>query len=351
MVSVLNSRYFSRCVCHCGLNEHFSVDYWSWAYLHVLTYNPYIQQQALRAKVRHNVYLTTLWHSFSYSWPHKSRVTCQPWSLIVCFLCPILFPKGFVCVLLSFCVSCYALKNPQIGKAVEKCFLSSVCSALSGPSNPALTSYSQMKDLLIQTTPPSPREEICHSFCVMPFDLSFSERNHVLSAFYLVVVRVRPGPWISTLSSCLLFRNLEDNAFSHKLFPTNPAPPHPENSGPHRIQGMSECSYVSLLFLVPHPGNPLTFSAQKAPPKTEAPSLLKINCKEFRKRGYSMGVLIRRKQQAHPIHFRILNPWSFIFIPKAFFYGFISKASWIVHLSKSLFSFSLLLFPLDYLSE
>lgn len=97
-------------------------------------------------------------------------------------------------LLLSFCVSCYAPENLQIGKAVEKCFLCSVCSALSGPANPALSSYSQTKDLLIQTTPPSPRAEICHSFCVMPFDLSFSERNQVWSAFYLVVVRVRPGP-------------------------------------------------------------------------------------------------------------------------------------------------------------
>lgn len=64
MVSVLNSRYFSRCVCHCGLNEHFSVDYGGWAYLHALTYKPSTQEQALRAKVRHNVYLTTLWHFF-----------------------------------------------------------------------------------------------------------------------------------------------------------------------------------------------------------------------------------------------------------------------------------------------
>lgn len=132
MVSVLNSRYVSKCVCHCGLNEHFSVDSWGRAYLHVLTSNPYTQQQALRAKVRHNVYLTTLWHSFSSSWPPKSQVTCQPWSLIVCFVCPMLFPKGFVRVSLSSCVSRYALKTPQIGKAVEKCFLSSLCSALSG---------------------------------------------------------------------------------------------------------------------------------------------------------------------------------------------------------------------------
>lgn len=128
------------------------------------------------------------------------RVTCQPWTLIVCFLCPNLFPKGFVCLCCFPSVS-HAMhrKTSKLEKQWRNVFSAQyvlLCPVLLIQLYQVILRWRIYWYKLLHHPP---RAEICHSFWVMPFDLSFSERNQVLSAFYLVVVRVRPGPWISTL--------------------------------------------------------------------------------------------------------------------------------------------------------
>lgn len=143
-----------------------------------------------------------------------------------------------------------------------------------------------MKDYLIQTILPSQKAEICHSFCYMVFDFSFRQRNHVISVCLFVfncsddLGHDLESPNLCPVAYC---SGTQKTIYSETSYFLSS-----ENSGLHKIKGMSEQSYTSPLFPIPYPGYPLIFSEQRSI-QDRGTLASKISYKEFRKRDYSEG--------------------------------------------------------------